>query len=63
MVEHNGYMISQMSDGDITVYKDGRFFLHANATKYMEDDELVETMDSLIKMMEEMKAKERQYAE
>lgn len=63
MVEHNGYMISQMSDGDITVYIDGRFYLHANATGYMDEEKLIETVDSLIYMIDEMKAKERQFAE
>lgn len=63
MTEHNGYVISQMSDGDVTVYKDGRFYLHATLSGYMEEEALIETIDQLIKMREEMKAKEGQFAE
>lgn len=62
MVEHNGYMISQMSDGDVTVYKDGRFYLHANMSGYLEEDELIENVKSIIKMMDEMRAKEKEFA-
>ena len=62
MVEHNGYMISQMSDGDVTVYKDGRFYLHANMTCYLEEEELIENVESIIKMMDEMRAKEKEFS-
>jgi hypothetical protein len=62
MVEHNGYMISQMSDGDVTVYKDGRFYLHANMSGYLEEEELIENVESIIKMMDEMRAKEKEFS-
>ena len=62
MVEHNGYMISQMSDGDVTVYKDGRFYLHANMSGYLEELELIENVESIIKMMDEMRAKEKEFS-
>ena len=54
MIEHNGYMISQMSDGDIMVYKDGRFYLHGNASGYMEEEELLKTVDELLAIAENL---------
>jgi len=41
------------------VYKDGRFFLHASVSEFMEEEELIATFDELLEITNNAKNQKR----
>lgn len=47
MLEYRGYVIEQ-TDRSIFLYKNDRFVMHVSVAGHMNEDELMETVDSFI---------------
>lgn len=58
-VEHNGYVLVQTDNDGFMAYKDGKFFLHASTTGFMEEEEQIEAFDQLLKVVNNSKDAKR----
>ena len=57
---HNGYVVIVMTDGDINIYKQGNFVLHANCEVPEDDEELQKTVDELLAFKENLEHKPKE---
>ena len=57
---HNGYVVIVMTDGDINIYKQGNFVLHANCEILESGEELQEMVDELLAFKEKLEQKPKE---
>lgn len=57
---HNGYVVIVMTDGDINIYKQGNFVLHANCEIMDSAEEIQEIVDELLAFKESLEQKPKE---
>lgn len=54
---YKGYVVIVMTDGDINIYKQGNFVLHANCSIMDSDEEILEMVEELLAFKENVEHK------
>lgn len=54
MIEHNGYNIVAYDNGDIIIYRKGRFVMQALCWKGMSDEDVITEAEKLLEFREKL---------
>lgn len=52
MMEHEGYTVVAYDNGDIIIYRKGRFIMQALCSKGMSDEEVLTEVDNMLALRE-----------
>ena len=55
MMEHEGYTVVAYDNGDIIIYRKGRFIMQAVCSKGMRDEEVLTEVDNMLALRERFK--------
>lgn len=59
MIEHKGYDVVAYDNGDIIIYRKGRFIMQALCWKGMNDEEVIAETDKLLAFREKLNNESR----
>ena len=54
VIEHKGYDVAAFDNGDIVIYKKGRFIMQALCWRGMSDEEVIAETDKLLDFREKL---------
>jgi len=54
VIEHNGYDVAVYDNGDVIIYKKGRFIMQALYCKEMSDEEVIAETDKFLAFQEKL---------
>ena len=54
-LQYKGYDVFVMEDGDINIYKNGRFVIHANCSVMQDEEEILNAVENMLAFHDKIK--------